>query len=242
VFLSTIPETQVLRLESLSIPEYCIAVFPTTQAPDGARAGARDGLRSRKKERTRRAIEDAALDLFAERGYEDTTVDEIAERAEVSKATFFRYFGTKGEVIFGDTGEQHEGLRRAIVERPSDEDDVTAVRRALQHDWTGTLDPDRTARQARAASTSPLLRGLSFDLGMKWQTAISRALAERHGLDVPDRRCWLVAGISFAALSNAVNSWMYLGATDDLAEAIDDAFALLGEIGRAITPSPPPSR
>jgi AcrR family transcriptional regulator len=206
---------------------------PTTQEQDAAPV---DGLRSRKKERTRRAIEDAALDLFAEQGYEATTVDEIAERAEVSKATFFRYFGTKGEVIFGETGDQYEAFRRAIVERAHDEDDVTAVRHAVQQDWTHTLDPDRTARQARAASTSPLLRGLSFDLGMKWQAAISWGLAERHQLDVPDRRCWLVASISFAALSNAVNYWMYLGARDDLAQAIDDAFELLGDVGRSITP------
>jgi AcrR family transcriptional regulator len=219
-------------------------VLPVTQDQrDQEEAAPVDGLRSRKKERTRRAIEDAALDLFAEQGYEATTVDEIAARAEVSKATFFRYFGTKGEVIFGDTGDRYEALRLAIVERPAAEDDVTAVRHAIQQDWTHTLDPDRTSRQARAARTSPLLRGLSFDLGMKWQAAISWALAERRGLDVPDRRCWLTAGISFAALSNAVNSWMHEGAQGDLAPAIDDAFVLLGDIGRAIaTSSTPTSR
>jgi AcrR family transcriptional regulator len=205
-------------------------MLPVVQEPDAPA----DGLRSRKKEKTRRAIENAALDLFAEQGYEATTVDEIAERAEVSKATFFRYFSTKGEVVFGEVGDHYDGLRTAIVSRPPDEDDVTAVRHAVQQDWTHTLDPDRTARQARAASTSPLLRGLSFDLGMKWQAAISTALAERHGLATPDRRCWLMAGLSFAVLSNGVNAWIRDGASGDLAAAISHSFDLLGDVGGAI--------
>jgi AcrR family transcriptional regulator len=191
-------------------------------------------LRDRKKERTRLAIQDAALGLFVEKGFEATTVDEIAERAEVSKATFFRYFATKGEVVFGDVGDPYEGLRAAIVERPAGEDDVTAVRHAVQQDWTRTLDPRRTARQARAANTSPLLRGLSFDLGVKWQAAISTALAERHGLATPDRRCWLVAGVSFAVLSNAVNAWTHDDARGDLAATIGHSFDLLTEVGHAI--------
>jgi AcrR family transcriptional regulator len=206
-------------------------MLPVTQAPDAAPG---DGLRSRKKEKTRRAIEDAALDLFAEQGYEATTVDEIAERAEVSKATFFRYFATKGEVIFGDTGDRHEDLRQAIVARPATDDDVSAVRYAVRHDWTHTLDHDRTARQARAAHSSPVLRGLSFDLGLKWQTAIAEALAQRHGLDGPDQHCWLVAGVSFAVLSNAVNFWIHRGARGDLATSIDEAFELLADIGAVI--------
>ena len=201
-------------------------MLPVTQETDSPP----DGLRSRKKEKTRRAIEDAALDLFAEQGYEATTVDEIAERAEVSKATFFRYFGTKGEVIFGDTGDQHEALRTAIVERPMTEDDVTAVRQAIRADWTHTLDPQRTARQARAANTSPVLRGLSFDLGLAWQTAICEALVERHGLAGPNQRCWLVANLAFAVLSNGVNTWMHNGFRGDLVAEIDHAFDLLGEV------------
>jgi AcrR family transcriptional regulator len=218
-----------VRLESQSRPEYGIVVLPVTQDQQVAD----DGLRSRKKEKTRRAIEDAALDLFAEQGYEATTVDEIAERAEVSKATFFRYFATKGEVVFGRGDDGHDDLRAAIVARPPGEDDLTVVRRALQHDWTHTLDPERTTRQARAARTSPMLRGLSFDLGMAWQRAIAEALARRHGLDHPDQRARLVASVAFAALSNAVNHWLDGGGSADLGAAIDHSFVLLADVGGA---------
>src|SRR5262245_53320757 len=84
---------------------------------DAREPGPGEGLRSRKKARTRLAIEDAALELFDEQGYDATTVDEIAARADVSTTTFFRYFPTKAEVLLSDHGEQLPALHRAIVER-----------------------------------------------------------------------------------------------------------------------------
>jgi AcrR family transcriptional regulator len=196
------------------------------EAPSG-------GLRSRKKEKTRRAIEDAALELFAEHGYEATTVNQIAERAEVSTATFFRYFGTKQEVIFGEGGDEFADLRRAVVECPAGEDDLSAVRYAIHADWAYTLDAERTSRQARAAASSPLLRGLSFDLGLRWQRAISEGLAQRRQLESPDRRCDLVATVAFGVLSNGVNVWVRGGCSGDLGTAIDEAFVLLARLGTA---------
>jgi AcrR family transcriptional regulator len=188
-----------------------------TQAPSG--------LRHRKKERTRLAIQDAALELFIEKGFDATTVDEIAERAEVSKATFFRYFGTKGEVIFSNEGYHLEPLRQAILHRPSDEADFEAVARAIQEEWVRVVDPRRVARQTKAASTSPLLRGLSFDLGMRWQAVITAALAERRGLAVADAHCQVVASLVFTAFSRAVNHWVHVaGARGKLGDELDRAF------------------
>jgi AcrR family transcriptional regulator len=198
-----------------------------------------NGLRSRKKERTRLAIEDAALDLFAEQGYEATAVDQIAERAEISKATFFRYFASKGEVIVGGERNQHFDLQQLIIERPSSEDDMTAVRLAIEQAWAPRLDPERTARQTRAARTSPLLRGLSYDLAVEWQSAISKALARRGGLDAPDQRCRLVAAIAFAVLSNAVNFWIDENGSGDLRTAIDHGFELLSGLRSSDTHARP---
>ena len=75
------------------------------------------GLRERKKLRTREAIARAALDLFAERGYQQTTVAEIAEAAEVSKGTLFAYFPSKEEIVFADTAPLRERLCHELRHR-----------------------------------------------------------------------------------------------------------------------------
>jgi AcrR family transcriptional regulator len=180
------------------------------------------------------AIRDAALELFAEHGYEATTVDQIAERAEVSKATFFRYFATKGEVIFTSEGYRLEPLGDAIVGRPAREHDLVAAARAIRDEWVPTLEPRRIERQTRAAASSPLLRGLSFDLGQQWQDIVAEALARRHELAAPDPRCRLVADLVFVALSNAVNRWVQSGCRGEFGPLLDDAFALLTDVCREV--------
>ncbi|HEY6531299.1 MAG TPA: TetR family transcriptional regulator [Acidimicrobiales bacterium] len=211
------------------------AGVPTAGAVGASSGGSVDnGLRSRKKERTRLAIADAALELFVEKGYEATTVEEIAERAEVSKATFFRYFATKGEVIYHWNADHHGSLHAAIVSRPVDEDDMLVLRRGLVQ-WVATLDTARMLRQGQAASSSPLLRGMSYDLGATWQAVVAGALAERHGLEPTDQRCRLMAGVAFAVMSSGFNAWVAEGATGDYPLAIDHAFDLLDPM--AVTPA-----
>jgi AcrR family transcriptional regulator len=203
------------------------------------------GLRGRKKAKTRLAIQDAALELFADQGFEATTVDEIADLAEVSKGTFFRYFGTKGEVIFrpDEFREEEEALRHALVARPASEQDLVAVQRAIREEWVPALDPRRVERQTRAAASSPLLRGLSVDLGARWQEIISTALAERRGLDTADQQCRLLASLVFVAMSNAVNRWVQAGGRGDLIADLDRAFAELVEAcGEVVAGAETPTR
>nr|WP_240942135.1 TetR family transcriptional regulator [Planosporangium thailandense] len=90
------------------------------------------GRRERRKRETRAALEAAALRLFAERGYERTTVEDIAEAADVAVRTFFRYYSSKQHVLFGDVAHTIVGrLRAALAERPAGEDPATAVRAAM---------------------------------------------------------------------------------------------------------------
>jgi AcrR family transcriptional regulator len=210
-------------------------VASLTQEPSlPERAVLPPGLRDRKKERTRVAIRDAALELFAEHGYEATTVDQISERAEVSKATFFRYFATKGEVIFTSEGYELEQLGDAIAGRPAAEHDLIAVAHAVREEWVPTLDPRRIERQTRAAASSPLLRGLSFDLAQRWQAIVAEAVARRRGLGDPDPRCRLVANLVFVALSDAVNQWVEAGCRGDVGRLLEDAFARLVDVCREV--------
>jgi len=188
------------------------------------------GLRSRKKARTRVAIEDAALELFDERGYDATTVEEIAARADVSTTTFFRYFPTKAEVLLSDHGEQLPALYEAIVERPPAESDLVAVQRAVQQEWVAAIDATRTARKAQVVATTPVLQGLSYQRGVRWLEVITDALACRRGLDAPDDRCALAARVTLGVLAAAVEGWIAGGCGGDLDIAVEHSFGRMIEM------------
>jgi len=194
-----------------------------------------EGLRSRKKLKTRLAIEDAALALFAEHGFEATTVEQIVERAEVSMTTFFRYFPSKADVVLTNWGEGLPELHTAIAGRPGDEPDLLAVRRAIEQEWVASIDPDRTVRVARAVASSPLLRGLSFQVGERWLASVSGALATRHGLVTADRRCTLTARVALEVWADAVETWITNGAGSDLGEAVAHGFDLVADLASGWT-------
>ena len=97
--------------------------------------------RERKKLETRQALEQAALRLFAEQGYEQTTVEDIAEAADVAVRTFFRYFSSKQDVLFGDVvTDRVKRLRTELAARPATEsplDSLVAVMDLLDFDEPG---------------------------------------------------------------------------------------------------------
>ncbi|MBW8485353.1 TetR family transcriptional regulator [Actinomadura parmotrematis] len=89
------------------------------------------GLRERKKERTRRALAAAALRLFAERGYEETTIADIAAAAEVSPRTFFAYFPSKEDVVFAEIDDRLAEIDARLADRPDGETPLETIRRGL---------------------------------------------------------------------------------------------------------------
>jgi AcrR family transcriptional regulator len=193
-------------------------------------APALEGLRSRKKARTRLAIEDAALELFAAKGYEATSVDEIAERAEVSTTTLFRYFPSKAEVILTDRQRRVPDLQQAIVDRPGHEGDLVALNHALREAWISSVDPERTARTSQVVASSAALRGLSYEIGHGWIEAIAEALAVRHGRDVPDRGCVAAARVAMSVFGSSVEAWVADGCRDDLADLVELGFDAIADL------------
>jgi AcrR family transcriptional regulator len=179
------------------------------------------GLRSFKKLKTRRDIEAAAAALFKKHGYESTTVEQIAQRAKVSKPTFFRYFRSKADILLAKHSEQLPAVRDAIISRPANENDLVAVRAAFLRE---DIEMDRSVRLALAVATTSI-EEFSFDnISMKvtrdWLAVIGGALAQRRGLDKPTEACLLSARAISAVLLNAVDCWISDGCREDLTKAV----------------------
>jgi AcrR family transcriptional regulator len=103
------------------------------------------GLRERKKQKTRETIVKVALELFAEQGYDQTTITDIANAAEVSRRTVFAYFPSKEDILFHDQPRREEHLAHALRERPEDATALDAAREFI----VGSLTPDDPANALR---------------------------------------------------------------------------------------------
>ncbi len=100
----------------------------TTDQDQHERSPAESGLRERKKAMTRQALEAEALRLFAEQGFEHTTVDEIVAACDVSRRTFFRYFASKEEVLAHEKTMEAEEIYDLLASRPPDEHPLQSLR------------------------------------------------------------------------------------------------------------------
>jgi len=185
------------------------------------------GLRERKKEQTRRALEDAALDLFERQGFDHTTVEEIAAACDVSPRTFFRYFATKDQVLFGDDGEFTDMLTE-LEQRPVDEPPLQSVRAFVNAKIESFADErERLVRRARVLAATPSLQfhGPHMELGKI--EAVVDALARRDaaaGVTPRVLELRLGVGVGFAAIRAALDTWIADGATGDLFAMVDEAF------------------
>jgi AcrR family transcriptional regulator len=190
------------------------------------------GLRERKKLRTREQITEAAIGLFADRGFEGTTVDDIAAAADVSRRTFFRYFARKEDVILAWKQETAEELREALAARPADEAPLDAVE--------GALVTVARSYGARRELTLGLLRLFERPLELPhpehtaWDEVLAEGVAARLGVDPrKDPRPRLIATVGFAVLLATVQSWGSAGAQGDLPTLLEQGFAGLRDETRA---------
>jgi TetR/AcrR family transcriptional regulator, regulator of mycofactocin system len=187
------------------------------------------GRRERKKLETRAALEAAALRLFAERGYEQTTVDDIAEAADVAVRTFFRYFQSKQHVLFGDVALDIAGrLRAALRARPAGEPPVDAVGAAL---GAMELDDPEQQRQVldrmRLLERLPELGGTYHMLFQQLHEVIAAEVAERDGRSAADLEPQLLAAAATASLKAALTVFEATGGRRPLAELRDEAYSRL---------------
>ena len=188
------------------------------------------GLRERKKWQSRAAIADAALAMFAERGFEATTVADVAKRAGVSPATVARYFPNKESLLFPEREVNTASIRAAILARPVRESPYTAVTNALSE--ATPLDPDGRRRlllSRLAIARSPVLRGQASTLLTSWRDTIAESAVSR-GAAPSDAR--VLAATVVAVLDDVADRWALAGGETELADDVAEAFAALARTQR----------
>ena len=148
-------------------------------------------LRERKKQRTRDALVRAALELIASRGYEGTTVDDIAAAVDVSQRTFFRYFASKEDVAFFVPRLAESHVVNAVRARPPGEAPLEALRRAVLDSWdtineaVEQLVPlELHLRIHRVIESTPALLAAHLRRATELEEELAGIIAEREGLDV----------------------------------------------------------
>lgn len=185
------------------------------------------GLRERKKQKTRWAIRDHALRLFAAQGYDATTVDQIAAAAEISPSTFFRYFKTKEDLIVED---EYDALLLASLEAvPPDLAPMTALRRAISDAFATMDDRDWAKLRERSAliMSHPALRARSMENLLATMNLVAGALARRSGRSPNDFEVRCLAGAVVGAMLQVIEEWLRSGDVASLPEVIDRTFAYL---------------
>jgi AcrR family transcriptional regulator len=178
---------------------------------------AKQGLRSRKRARTRRELEAAALALFEAKGYEDTTVEEIAASVEVSTRTFFRYFGSKEDVLFGYEEDQLAELRRIIRDCPSAATDMSALGQVLLTFANYLADePQPLLARAALVAQNPQLIDRSLMVLRSRELTLAEELAAQAGMQGPDLRLLVLAATTMSAVNVAARAWLASGGQGSL--------------------------
>lgn len=193
----------------------------------------RPGLRERKKQRTRLALVDAAFALFAEQGYEATTVDQIAAAADVSPRTFFRYFTTKEDVALSLSLDGQRAMLAELAARPAEEPPFTALGQAMRAVVTMVKEGDladtaRLLASRELIENTPALFTGSVRRMMENERRLIAEIARREGADRDDLLPHLVVAISTAVARIAFECRRMDGtdAIDALARRLEAVLAL----------------
>ncbi|MBF6260291.1 TetR family transcriptional regulator [Nocardia farcinica] len=181
------------------------------------------GRRERKKAATRRAIADAALRLFLERGYDDVGIREIADAADVSTTTLFKHFPVKEALVFDADTDQQERLLAAVRERPAGQSIPAALREhALRHRLVAADGDERFTAFANLVNSTPALRDYGQNMWLRHTAALARVIAEESDLSADDPACTALAHFALEA-PRAIRGH------DNPREAMIRAFELLAD-------------
>jgi AcrR family transcriptional regulator len=159
-----------------------------------------------RKERTRAMLTEAAAELFVVKGFDRTTVEEIAQAADISSRTFFRYFATKEEVVMSVLWLKVDKLLASLAGRPAGEsllESVQVVFRSTEAD----SDEERDRQLLRLLATTPSLRARWLVDGWESAVRLRPIIAGRLGLEESSTRVGLIANTLFMVAETVLDQW-----------------------------------
>ncbi len=166
------------------------------------------------------------MGLFLDQGFEQTTIDQIASAAGISRRSFFRYFGTKEDIVLGDLAKQGELVRDALEQVPATVPPWEALRAALQAVEALSVEPRVTLKIAKMMYETPSLRARSIEKHLHWQSLLVPDIRRRLGIDPDDLANPVPAAIVasvIACLDVAGEIWVAGDGLGDLAALYDQA-------------------
>lgn len=180
------------------------------------------GRRERKKAATRQALADAALELFLERGYDAVGVREIADTADVSVATLFKYFPEgKEALVFDKDADREAALIAAVRERPAGQSIPQALCQLFRDERSRQVHTDpRFADFVRLIDSTPALREHFRRICLRHENALAAAIAAETGLPEGDPACQALAHFALDAVT-------LVHGRDDAESALDRIFTFL---------------
>ena len=187
------------------------------------------GLRERKKEQTHGNLMAVAARLFAERGFDIVTIEEIAAEADVSPRTFYRYFPAKEDLVLGNIDDGVNMLVNALRQRPEGEPILDSIR-GLVHDLAAEFEDNLDTQRRRAAvlEATPSLKLRNSERQGIFEEALAPVIAERLGSSMAtDLKPRLIAACAVAAFRVSSATWIAGGAHGSLVPIVDDALAML---------------
>jgi AcrR family transcriptional regulator len=183
----------------------------------------------------RRRLQQAALELYRERGYDQTTAAEIAARAGVNERTFFRHFPDKREVLFDGEADLRAALMQAVADAPDGLQPLETLLCAFR-EAARILEDNRPFSEPRLAviAVTPALRERELAKHASLTDAVARALRQRG---VPDRLAGLAAQTGWAAFDHAAQAWI-----DDPSQSLDAHLLQTFDDLRALSTTAPPAK
>ena len=172
-------------------------------------AGPGRTLRERKRGRTRRALINAAIDLFERHGYDGTTVADIAEAADIGTRTFFSYFASKEDLLFPDSDARVQAAVTAIADRKPEDRPADVLLRALHDVGAADGEPDDmvdrvAAARLRLIKTVPAVRGRALQIQLDAQREIAGHLQQAFPGELDQVSAAALVGALTGAVSGAL--------------------------------------